>query len=99
MQKDNGAPITVEVKLLGMFGAEFLSESQMLELHEGDSAVDAVDSLLSSGAIDKTIHKQIRKLKPPYFVVLNDVKQEKKPKTIKLTDGDVLSIMQVMTGG
>jgi molybdopterin converting factor small subunit len=98
-KKPTGPEISVEVKILGMFGADFLSEAHTVQVALGASPIDAIDEMHKSGAISKEIYKLIRKLKPPYFLVLNDEKQEGKPKLITLKEGDQISIMQAMAGG
>ena len=36
---------------------------------------------------------------PPFYLVVNDVKQEGKPKKVKLNHGDSMAVMQLVTGG
>ena len=91
--------IEVEVKIVGMFGADFLAVAEKVSLSEGARPADALAALHKSGAISKQVYKQVKSFRPPFYLVLNDEKQDGKPKSIRLQDGDRLSVLQLATGG
>jgi len=91
--------IEVEVKIIGMFGPEFVTVAQKVSLKNGARPKDALEAIYQAGAIDAEVYKQIKGLKPPYFVVLNDQTQDAKPQSIELKNGDSMSVIQLLTGG
>ena len=91
--------IEVEVKVVGMFGAQFVTVAKKIQLIDGAGPKEAVTALYKSGAIDADVYQRLKNLKPPYFIVLNDQTCEGKPQTIKLKNGDSMSVVQLMAGG
>ncbi len=91
--------IEVEVKVIGMFGADFVAATKVVEIKDGSKPKDAIVALYKAGGIEKSVFKQIKSLRPPFYLVLNDTKVEGKPKNIILQNGDSLGVMQLMAGG
>jgi hypothetical protein len=91
--------IQVEVKVIGMFGADFVAATRVVDLKDGAKPKDAIVALYKAGAIEKAVYKQIKSLRPPFYLVHNDTKVEGKPKNIVLQNGDSLGVMQLMAGG
>jgi hypothetical protein len=91
--------IEVEVKVIGMFGAQFVTVAKKLQLKDGARPKEALEELHKSGAIDAAVFNQIKSLKPPFLLVLNDQACETKPQATKLQDRDSMSVIQLMAGG
>jgi len=99
MGKHKAEPIKVEVKIVGLFGLESIAVAETLSLPAGAKVKDALRELYDAKVIDKQIYKQVKKIRPPCFLVLNDDKVERKPAAQSLADGDVVTVMQIMAGG
>ena len=84
--------IEVEVKVVGMFGADFVAVAEVVEIKEGAGLKDAITALYKTGAIDKFVYKQIKSLRPPFYLVWNDTKVDGKPKSIVLQNGWFLEL-------
>jgi molybdopterin converting factor small subunit len=82
-----------------MFGAQFVTVAKKIQLKDGAGPKEAVYALYKSGAIDADVYKRLKNLKPPYFIVVNDQTCEAKPRTIRLKNGDSISVFQLMAGG
>ncbi len=82
-----------------MVGGRYLTIGQEVTVADGATPVQALAALMEAGAIDKSVYRKIKGLRPPFFVVLNEVKQEKRAHRIALKDGDVLAVMQLTAGG
>jgi sulfur carrier protein ThiS len=91
--------IEVEVKVIGMFGSASVAVGQKLALPPGASVKDALQALHDAGAIDATVLAVVTKLRPPFFLVVNDEKVGGRAMSRRLADGDVVTVMQIMAGG
>ena len=91
--------IEVEVKIVGLLTGTFISVAKKVLLKEGARPLDAIKALYADGGIDKGVFKQIKGMRPPFYLVLNGTKVEGKPKSVVLNDGDTLAVMQLMAGG
>jgi hypothetical protein len=99
LKRGDSSSIRVDVKIVGMVGGRYLTVSQHVTVPDGASPVQALAALVDAGAIDKSVYRKIKALRPPFFVAINEVKQEKRPHSIALRDGDVLAVMQLTAGG
>ena len=91
--------IEVEVKVIGMFGLHSVAVGQKLTVPAGASVKDALAALHQAGAIDATVLAVVTKLRPPFFLVVNDEKVGGRAMSRRLADGDVVTVMQIMAGG
>jgi hypothetical protein len=91
--------ITVEVKVLGMYGLESIAVAETVRLPAKSKVKHALRALYDAGAIDKQVYKLVKKIRPPCFLVLNDDQVEKKPTVQPLVEGDVVTVMQITAGG
>jgi hypothetical protein len=91
--------IEVEIKVVGMFDVEYLALAQKVSLEPGATVGDALERLHASGAIGQAVYAQVKKLRPPLFLVVNDEKVGAKGMSRRLADGDVISILQLSAGG
>jgi hypothetical protein len=91
--------IEVEVKVIGLFGADSIAVAQKLTLPSGARVQEALEALHRAGAINRAVLAQVTKLRPPYFLVINDEKVGAKGMAVRLTHGDVVTVMQIMAGG
>ncbi len=101
-----GAPTTrpvslieVEVKVIGMFGADSVAVGQKLSLAAGTTVKQALEALHAAGAIDATVLAVVTKLRPPFFLVVNDEKVGARGLQRRLAHGDSVAVMQIMAGG
>jgi hypothetical protein len=91
--------IEVEVKVIGMFGIDSIAVGQRVTVPAGASVKDALEALHAAGAIDAAVLATVTKLRPPFFLVINDEKAGGKGMSRRLADGDVITVMQIMAGG
>jgi sulfur carrier protein ThiS len=91
--------VEVEVKVIGMFGMDSIAVGQKLTLPPGATAKEALEALHAAGAISATVLAVIKKLSPPFFLVINDEKVGRKGLSRRLEHGDVVTVMQIMAGG
>ena len=91
--------IEVEVKVIGMFGADSVAVARRLTLPPGARVKDALEALHAAGGIDQAVLAQARRLRPPLFLVINDEKVGARGLSVRLADGDVVTVMQLMAGG
>ena len=89
----------VEVKVIGMLGGTFVSVAKKVSVKPGSRPSDAIKALYKNGDIDKQVYKQIKSLRPPVYLVVNEDKVEGKPDSVTLNDGDTLAVMQQVAGG
>lgn len=91
--------IEVEVKVIGMFGVDSIAVARRLSLPPRAKVKEALEALHRAGAIDRTVLALVTKLRPPYFLVINDEKVGAKGLAQRLAHGDVVTVMQIMAGG
>jgi sulfur carrier protein ThiS len=91
--------IEVEVNVVGMFGIDSIAVGQKLSLPAGATVKEALAALHAAGAIDAGVLEVVTKLRPPFFLVVNDEKVGAKAITRPLENGDVVTVMQIMAGG
>ena len=91
--------IEVEVKIIGMFGLASIAVGQTLRLPPGARVKDALQALHEAGAIDAAVLAVVTKLRPPFFLVVNDEKVGVRGLSRRLAHGDVVTVMQLMAGG
>lgn len=93
------SPIEVEVRVIGMFGVDSIAVGQKLALPPGATVKEALESLHRSGAISKDVLAVATQLRPPFFLVVNDEKVGRRGLSRRLEPGDVVTVMQLMSGG
>jgi hypothetical protein len=91
--------IEVEVRVIGMFGIDSIAVAEKVHLPADATPRDALDALHETGAIDATVLALAKKLRPPFFLVVNDEKVGSRGMSRALADGDVVTVMQIMAGG
>ena len=91
--------IEVEVKVIGMFGADSVAVARTLRLPPGTSVRGALEALHETGAIEAAVLAVVTKLRPPFFLVVNDEKVGVRSLSRRLAHGDVATVMQLMAGG
>jgi len=91
--------INIEIKVVGMVVDDFLAISETINLPRGSNYKDALSTLYKTAKIDRKTYKQLKGLEGSFFVVLNNQAIGSKAKSTKLNNGDVLSIMQLVSGG
>ncbi len=88
----------VEVKVVGMFDFDMVTEAEQLELPEGSTVGDALSHFHAAGAIDDAVYAAIAAIAPPNFLLIND--EQVDPDTGRqLADGDVVAVLQMISGG
>ena len=91
--------IRVEVKVVGMLGADFLAVAELLELPDGATVRDALAAVCRTPAIPYTAAPMIRDPQYPFFVAINDERIEVGAAGRALADGDVVSLLQLASSG
>lgn len=91
--------MTIELKVLGMINGTFMCFARSVELEAGAKVKTALAAAFKQGILDKATYKTIKGLRPPFFAVINDEKVSGKAGGVQLNDGDILSVMQAMSGG
>lgn len=91
--------IEVEVKVIGMFGAESIAVAARVTVPAGATVKDALEALHRTGAIDATVLAQTKALRPPHYLVINDQAVRSRALAKRLANGDVVTVMQIMAGG
>lgn len=88
----------VEVKVVGMFDLEMVTEARSLDLPPGSTVGDALTAFHAAGAISDEVHAAIGAIVPPQFLLINDEQEDPDPGRV-LRDGDVVAILQMISGG
>lgn len=91
--------IRVEVKVVGMLGADFLTVAEALELPDGATVADALAVVCETPAIPGDAAPLVRDPQYPFFVAINDERIEDEAAGRVLADGDVVSLLQLASSG
>jgi hypothetical protein len=91
--------IRVEVKVVGMLGADFLAVAEFLELPDDTTVRDALAAVCKTPAVPYAAAPMIRAPQYPFFVAINDERIEGEAGGRALTDGDVVSLLQLASSG
>ena len=89
----------VEVKVVGMFGLDMITAARHVELPAGARVKDAIRALHRSGAVTDDVYQVIKLPMPPNMLVINDTPQAIPDVERTLVDGDVVSVLQMISGG
>jgi len=91
--------IRVEVKVVGMLGADFLTVAEPVELPDGATVADALATVCETPVIPDDAADLVRAAQYPFFVVINDERMEGDVAGRALADGDVVSLLQLASSG
>ncbi len=88
----------VEVKVVGMYDFDMVTEALQLDLADGSTVGDALSAFRAAGAISDEVYAAIGAIVPPNFLMIND--EQVDPDTGRqLGDGDVVAVLQLISGG
>jgi len=90
--------ITVEIKVMGFLGGEYLSVVTEAAIPEGSGVKRLLKELVDLKRLGKSAYNALKSLKPPITVMING-ESPKNGKSAILNQGDSVSVFTPISGG